>query len=153
MFYIFRFFLVFSLKRHCIGFFGNAVVCGLPVWTCSPQKGGDFPHFDKNGFFGGGGELLLTQKIEKYLWFEKVLLVEFQTVPTDFEKWFCLLFLLSLYEGTFFKFSYKSLGCLGLTFTRSKWTTDTLEKVWNIFKVNNKNTRMTSTTSFRCFYC
>ena len=34
----------------------------------------------------------------------------------------------------------------------SKPTTETLKKVWNVFKVNNKNTRMTSLTSCRrCF--
>ena len=29
----------------------------------------------------------------------------------------------------------------------------TYKKVWNMFKVNNKNTRMTSVTLFWCFYC
>ena len=36
-----------------------------------------------------------------------------------------------------------------LTFTFSK---KHYKRVWNIFKVNNKNTRMTSMTSFWCFY-
>ena len=29
----------------------------------------------------------------------------------------------------------------------------TLEEVWNMFIVNNKNTKTTSITSFGCFYC
>ena len=37
-----------------------------------------------------------------------------------------------------------------LTFTFSKLRTETLKKVWNMFKVNNKNTRTTS--SFWYFY-
>ena len=35
----------------------------------------------------------------------------------------------------------------------SNSTIETLEKVWTMFKVNNKSTRMTSLTLFWCFYC
>ena len=41
-----------------------------------------------------------------------------------------------------------------LTFTCLNSTTETLEKgVKYVLKVNNKNTRMTSLTSFWCIYC
>ena len=41
-----------------------------------------------------------------------------------------------------------------LTFTCTKAALETLgRKVRNMFKVNNKNTRTTSLTSFWCFYC
>ena len=40
-----------------------------------------------------------------------------------------------------------------LTFTCSKSTMETLEKVWHMFRVNNKNIRTTSLTSFWCVYC
>ena len=40
-----------------------------------------------------------------------------------------------------------------LTFTCSKSIMEILEKVWTMFKVNNKNTRITSLTSFGSFYC
>ena len=43
--------------------------------------------------------------------------------------------------------------CTQLTFTCSKSWIEALEKAWNMFKVNNTNTRTTSLTSFRCFYC
>ena len=39
------------------------------------------------------------------------------------------------------------------TFTCSKSTIKTLKKVWNMFKVNNKNTRTMSLTSFWWIYC
>ena len=39
-----------------------------------------------------------------------------------------------------------------LIFTFSKSTLKTLEKMWNMLKINNKNTRTTSSTSFCCFY-
>ena len=46
---------------------------------------------------------------------------------------------------------FKDLKCQSaLIFTCSKSTIDTLKKVWNRFKVNNKNT---ITTSFTCFWC
>ena len=40
-----------------------------------------------------------------------------------------------------------------LTFTCSKSATETLEKCVNMFKVNNKSTRITSMKSFWYFYC
>ena len=40
-----------------------------------------------------------------------------------------------------------------LAFISSKTTTETLEKGWKMFKVNNKNTRTTLMTSFWYFYC
>ena len=40
-----------------------------------------------------------------------------------------------------------------LTFYCLKSTIETLEKAWDMFKANNKNTRTTSLTSFWCCYC
>ena len=39
------------------------------------------------------------------------------------------------------------------TFTFSRSTTEAIEKVWNMLKVNNKDTRATSLTLFWCLYC
>ena len=41
-------------------------------------------------------------------------------------------------------------SCNKQTFTCSKSTTETLEEVWDIFKVNNKDTRTIPLTSFWC---
>ena len=38
-------------------------------------------------------------------------------------------------------------------FTCSKLTTETLNKMWNMFKANNKSTRTTPLVSFCCIYC
>ena len=38
-----------------------------------------------------------------------------------------------------------------ITFTCSNSTIETVKKVWNMFKFNNKNTRTLSLTSFWCF--
>ena len=40
-----------------------------------------------------------------------------------------------------------------VTFTYSKSTIETQKKVWNMFKVNNKNTRMTSEVKWIYFRC
>ena len=41
------------------------LVCGQPVWKCSLQAGGDFPHFGENGIFFRGApsnkEISLTE--------------------------------------------------------------------------------------------
>ena len=39
------------------------------------------------------------------------------------------------------------------SFTYSKTTVEILEKLGNMFKVNRKETRTTSLTSFGCLYC
>ena len=51
------------------------------------------------------------------------------------------------------------MGSMGLFFTQLIFTSfkvssrNTEKKVWNMLKVNNKDTRMKPLTSFWCFYC
>ena len=46
-------FAFFSLTRHQIGFFENAIIylCSLSVRTCSPQTGGRPSYFNKNSIY------------------------------------------------------------------------------------------------------
>ena len=52
------------------------------------------------------------------------------------------------FSDVFREYQKKSVSWNGLKSKIEKW-----KKVWNILKVNNKNTRTRSLTSFWCLYC